>query len=601
MRNSYLSMLHTAWKYARHEKKRFILVYGLFVVSNIIVASNPLFYGWFVNEIQKSGVNVLRTGWIYVLGFLGLRLLEWAFHGPARVMERKLAFTVSQNFLEELYDKVLHMPVRWHQEHHSGLTISKLRKAYEALKDFFQQGFVYLYSFGKFFFSFVAMLYFSPLFGSIGILLGGVTIYIIIRFNRPYIKSMKEVNEREHEVSASLFDSLSNILTVITLRLEKSIKLGFFSKVKAVFPAFKKNAEINEWKWFTAQMMVGLIYAVVTIGYVYQNYESSNSFFLGGLVVLLGYVNQFTSVFNDIASQYTQITKFDTDIQNAKEIAFDHDQLKDGRTFVKQFPLKWDTIDIKNLNFVRGESSATGKKTGLRDVHIRIKKGQRVALIGESGSGKSTLLTLLRGLHEPIPGTDVTVDEKMKEQFESIASTVTLFPQEPEIFENSVLYNITLGLPFSEQEVMKACEAAQFADVIHQLPAGLDTHMHEKGVNLSGGQKQRLALARGILAATNSEIILLDEPTSSIDPRTEKMIYNNLFERFEQKVIISSLHRMHLLTQFDHIYILKDGAVIEEGSFEELKRYSLAFQDMWEQQATKTEDTQESYQKLHLA
>jgi ATP-binding cassette subfamily B protein len=597
MRNSYLSLLQTAWKYARQEKSRFVLVYGMFAISNIIVASNPLFYGWFVNEIQKNGTNVLKTGWIYVLGFLGLRLLEWAFHGPARVMERKLAFTVSQNFLEELYHKILYMPVSWHQEHHSGLTISKLRKAYEALKDFFQQGFVYLYSFGKFFFSFVAMIYFSPLFGSIGILLGALTIFIIVKFDKPFVKSMKEVNEREHEVSSSLFDSLSNILTVITLRLEASIKEGFFSKVKAVFPAFKKNTVINEWKWFTAQMMVGLIYAVVTIGYVYQNYNHESTFFIGGLVILLGYVNQFTSVFNDIASHYTQITKYDADIQNAKDIERDFEYLHRMQTAAKRFPATWDKIEIDKLNFIRGESAITGRKTGLQDVSVKIRKGQRIALIGESGSGKSTLLTLLRGLHNPVHGTEVIVDGINKIDFESIASTVTLFPQEPEIFENSVLYNITLGLPFTEEEVMMVCEAAQFADVIKQLPMGLHTHMHEKGVNLSGGQKQRLALARGILAARHSDIILLDEPTSSIDPRTEKLIYSNLFERFDQKVVISSLHRMHLLTQFDYIYILKDGSVIEEGSFEELKRYSLVFQDMWQQQLT-VSDTIEELQKL---
>jgi ABC-type multidrug transport system fused ATPase/permease subunit len=599
MRNSYFSLLKTAWKYARHEKRRFIFIYSLFVISNIIVALNPLFYGWFINEAQKKGTDILRTGWFYVLGFLALRLCEWAFHGPARVMERKLAFTVSQNFLEEIYHKVLHMPVRWHQEHHSGLTISKLRKAYEALKDFFQQGFVYLYSFGKFFFSFVAMLYFSPLFGSIGILLGALTIWIIIKFDKPYVKSMKEVNEREHVVSSTLFDSLSNIITVITLRLEKRIEAGFFSKVKDVFPPFKKNAVINEWKWFTAQMMVGLIYAVVTIGYIYQNYETGNAFFIGGLVVLLGYVNQFTSVFNDIASHYTQITKFDTDIQNAKEIEADYDRAQ-SHLVKHDFPSNWESIDIDKLNFVRGKSGMTGKKTGLQDVSIKIKKGQRIALIGESGSGKSTLLTLLRGLHEPSSGTQVTVNNKYNARFEDISSAVTLFPQEPEIFENSVLYNITLGLPFSEKEVMAVCEAAQFANVIRQLPHGLRTHMHEKGVNLSGGQKQRLALARGILAARNSDIILLDEPTSSIDPRTEKIIYNNLFEGFENKVIISSLHRMHLLTQFDYIYILKDGAVIEEGTFEQLKRYSLVFQDMWETQATSASDT-DSYPKMDVA
>jgi ABC-type multidrug transport system fused ATPase/permease subunit len=178
---------------------------------------------------------------------------------------------------------------------------------------------------------------------------------------------------------------------------------------------------------------------------------------------------------------------------------------------------------------------------------------------------------------------------------------VTLFPQEPEIFENTILYNITLGLPISREEVMKVCEEAQFVDVLNKLPEGLDTFIQEKGVNLSGGQKQRLALARGILAARNSDIILMDEPTSSVDPRTEKLIYTSMFETFRGKAVISSLHRLHLLTQFDYIYILRNGQVVDEGTFDHLNRYSLVFQEMWvHQKADVTHDAM-PYPHLNVA
>jgi ATP-binding cassette, subfamily B, bacterial len=601
MRNPYFSLLGTAWKYARHEKRRFVLIYSMFVVANIIVAMNPLFYGWFVNELQLKGVNILNTVWIYAGGFLGLKLIEWTFHGPARVMERQLAFNISRNFQDELYNKVLHLPVQWHQENHSGSSINKLRKAYEGLRDFFQNGFIYLYSFGKFVFSFGAMLYFSPLFGTIGIILGLFTILMIIRFDKPFIKSLREVNAREHEVSSNLFDTLSNITTVITLRLEKRLHASFAQKVAAVFPPFKKNVTINELKWFTAQMMVGLIYAVTVFGYVYQHWVPGEIFQIGGLIILIGYVNQFTSVFNDIASQYTQIVKYNTDIQNVKEMeaAF---AAKPQVTNEASLPANWDRINVENLNFVRSVQGK-GKPAGLVNLNMKIKKGQRIALIGESGSGKSTLLTLLRGLHQPLPGSYITVNDEVPILIDSIASTVTLFPQEPEIFENSILYNITLGLPFSEEEVMRVCEEAHFADVIRRLPNGLHTHIQEKGVNLSGGQKQRLALARGILAAKASQIILMDEPTSSVDPRTEKMIYTNLFSSFENKAVISSLHRLHLLTHFDYIYILKNGSVVDEGTFDDLKRYSLVFKEMWEHQVTEqsTVQTEPEYRKLNVA
>ncbi len=584
MKNPYFSMLSRAWKYAHNERRRFALIYGLFALANITVAMNPLFYGWFINSLQKNGANILTQGWFYAAGFLGLRLLEWAFHGPARVMERKLAFNLSRNFVDELYHKVLHLPVKWHQDNHSGSTISRLRKAHEGMRDFFQNGFIYFYSFGKFAFSFAAMLYFSPLFGSIGVLIGILTIFIIIKFDKPYLKTLRETNAREHEVSSTLFDSLSNIITVITLRLEKSMQKSFMQKLSAVFPPFRRNVVINEWKWFTAQMMVALIYATITIGYLYQNWIPGEPFLIGGLVVLIGYVNQFTSVFNDIASQYTQIIKYNTDVQNVADIerAWNEKHTPDESAI----PATWNEINISKLNFTRDNDRSPGRSIGLDNVHLRIQRGERIALIGESGSGKSTLLATLRGLYTPAEGVQTIVDKNVPVTFGSIAETVTLFPQDPEIFENTILYNITLGLPFSEEEVMTACEAAQFADVVRKLPKGLETNIQEKGVNLSGGQKQRLALARGILAARSGSIVLMDEPTSSVDPRTEKRIYSALFDNLRGKAIVSSLHRLHLLTEFDYIYILRNGAVIEEGTFEELKRCSLVFNELWEHQVT---------------
>jgi ATP-binding cassette subfamily B protein len=597
MRNPYFSLLKTVWKYARHQKRRFIFIYALFVLANVVVATNPLFYGWFVSEVQLKGTNVVDTAWLYAGGFLLLRLLEWAFHGPARIMERKLAFEVSKNFMDELYSKILHLPVDWHQENHSGSTISKLRKAYESLRDFFQQGFIYLYSIGKFVFSFSAMLYFSPIFGLIGVALGFITVLIIIRFDKPFIKSLKEVNSREHVVSSTLFDSLSNIRTVITLKLEKNIHKGLLTKISEVFPAFKKNVTINELKWFTAQMMVGLIYCVTVFGYIYQHWVPGEVFQIAGLIILIGYVNQFTNVFNDIASQYTQIVKFDTEIQNIRELELAH-ELTLQKKKITTLNSNWNTIEISKLNFLRKVTDPSKSPSGLIDFSMRINRGQRIALIGESGSGKSTLLSLLRGLHPPIPGSVVKVNDETA-AFESITTDITLFPQEPEIFENSVLFNITLGMQVTEQEVMKVCEEVHFAEVIKALPSGLHTHIQEKGVNLSGGQKQRLALARGILAARHSNIILLDEPTSSVDPKTEKMIYTNLFKSFENKAVISSLHRLHLLTHFDYIYIMKNGSVIDEGTFEDLRKYSLVFKEMWQHQETATEMA--GYPQLNVA
>ncbi|MEM0991420.1 MAG: ABC transporter ATP-binding protein [Bacteroidota bacterium] len=593
-KNPYLATLRKAWQYATGHRKKFLFTYFLFIMSNISMASYPIFWGWFINELQLQGTDALRYAWWYGGIYLLIHLIDWAFHGTGRVLERELAFDVGQNYLEDLYHKAVHLSVGWHKDHHSGKTINRIRKAYEALKSFLDTGFRYIHTFGKFTFAFIAIIYFSPLFGSIAVLIGVLIVYIIFQFDKHYIKAATETNEREHVVSSTLFDSLSNIVTVITLRLEKRMEVGLSKRIRDVFPPFRRKVVVNEWKWFVTDMLVAVIYAITVIGYVYQNWTAGEVFLVGGLVTLVGYVNQFSSVFHDFAWLYTEVVQHDTDIKTADNINEAYaSQHRAAQT--KKLPSDWKSLHIQQLNFsheadhLAGLEGTNNKVRGLQEVAIRIRRGEKIALIGESGSGKSTLLALLRGLYTAEAGVSVQVDDTTHEGLGIISHHVTLFPQEPEIFENTIEYNITLGLAFEQEEIENALATAHFASVLKELPKGLQANIQEKGVNLSGGQKQRLALARGVFVAKYSDIILLDEPTSSVDPKTEIQIYEQMFAQFQDKAIVSSLHRLHLLPKFDYIYVMDSGKIVAEGSFENLHRRSSIFQALWRHQEKVTE------------
>jgi ATP-binding cassette, subfamily B, bacterial len=581
--NPYISLLQTAWRYAREEKKKYVLVYLMFICATVVYSLNPILFGWFIGKAQRDSPHILHYALLYVGGYIGLKFTQWCFHGPARIMERTLAFRLSRNFLQERYHQVLHLPVKWQQDHHSGATINRIRKAYEALREFFDRGFMYIYALTKFIFSVVAILYFSPFYGSIAVCLGLLTVFVIRTFDKPFIRALEEVNEKEHIVSSTLFDSLSNITTVITLRLEKSMENGLLHKVQQILRPFRKSALINEWKWFCAEMMIVSIYGMITIGYIFQHHVPGAVFYIGGLVTLLAYVNQFTSVFQDIAWQYTDIVQFNTYVQTASGISTAYAE-QHRADLPEGLPKHWRTLAIRRLSFSYHASYESGRGAqSLHDLNLEIGRGQRIALVGESGSGKSTLLSLLRGLYQPQPGIVIEADGK-EESLLKINESVTLFPQEPEIFENTLSYNVTLGLPFGEKEILEVCDAAHFTEVIRQLPEGLESDIREKGVNLSGGQKQRLALARGILAARDSSLVLMDEPTSSVDPKTEALIYERLFKKFAGKAIISSMHRLHLLARFDYVYVLREGRIVDEGTFEYLKKNSPVFQELWKHQ-----------------
>ncbi len=583
--NPYFSMMRTAWKYAGTERKKYLSVYSRFVLSNLVHALEPILWGMFINQIQLQGADILKSSWMYVGAYLIVRLVDWFFHGTARIMERELAFNMSKNFLQELYFKSVHLPVKWHQDNHSGETINRIRKAYEALKQFFGHGFEYMHALSKFFLSFAAMIYFAPFYGCIALLMGAGIVYIILLFDRPFIATLKEVNEGEHKVSSTLFDSLSNIITVITLRLESRMEKDIVKRVTDIFPAFKKNIRINEWKWFVVDTLVGFIYAFILVGYIHDNYVVGEVFLIGGLVTLMGFVNKFSSVFHNIAYLYTNVVRYDTDVKTAINIIEAYDAIH-KETDNSRLKSDWKNINIDTLNFKHQLTDSVDSKQhvpGLENLSIAIQRGKKIAFIGESGSGKSTLLAILRGLY-PASEVQLRLDDQSYSNLNVISDQVTLFPQEPEIFENTIEYNITLGLAHEEAELKKVSQIARFQEVVEQLPNGYASSIKEKGVNLSGGQKQRLALARGIFASKDSDLILLDEPTSSVDPKTELLIYDELFAAYKDKAILSSLHRLHLLPKFDYIYIMDQGAIVDEGTFEQLRANSPVFQEMWAHQ-----------------
>lgn len=201
-------------------------------------------------------------------------------------------------------------------------------------------------------------------------------------------------------------------------------------------------------------------------------------------------------------------------------------------------------------------------------------------MIWESGSGKSTMASLLKWLYRADSG-NLEIDGKNIKNLHTLSNITTLIPQDPEIFENTLLYNITFGIETDMINVEHAVKLARFDSVLGRLPRGLETNIKEKWINLSGGEKQRLALARGLFMGRNRDIIIMDEPTSSVDPVNEIAIYKNIFAEFPDKCIISALHKLHLLPLFDIIYVFRDGEVIESGTFKKLQKSWGMFTDLW--------------------
>lgn len=570
MQNPYLNLLSFSWKYSKPNRRKYILVYAGYTVVALIDTSKPIMYGWFISHLEKDFSETIRYTWLYVSLYLATTLLEWSIKGSARIAECALAFKIGKRFSEDTISKVLNLPLKWHGENHSGILVSRIRKSGTSLSEFFKNGFSYYLSFLKLIISLFSILYFSPLFGGVSVLIGILTILFILKIDKVLVRHLSKYNQKDDNINAVVTESMTNIKTITILRLGIQIMNSISSKIDESFGSFIKYIKKNELKWFVADIAVSVIYAICILGYVLPVYYRSGAIAIAPLVTLLLYVNQFTAGFHSIAWLYNQIVQLNTNVTAVEDIGrqYDHYKINDISDHTVKLPDKWDHVEVLQLSFSYTEAWQTNL---LHNISIKLRKGEKIALIGKTGGGKSTLLALLRGLYRPRTGVHIKVnDDQLFHCLEIINNDCTLIPQEPEIFENTLLYNLTFGTQYTEKEVTEACITAHFSEVVDQLPLGLNTMIAENGANFSGGQRQRLALARGILAAKNSKIVLIDEPTSSVDQALTLNIYNQLFYHFREKALVVSLHNLDILPLFDYIYVIDQGKIVESGTFEQL-------------------------------
>lgn len=219
-------------------------------------------------------------------------------------------------------------------------------------------------------------------------------------------------------------------------------------------------------------------------------------------------------------------------------------------------------IELKDLNFTYKGSN----KSAINNLSLIIPSGKKVALVGPSGSGKSTLINLILGFYKPEKGL-IKIDGVNLEDInlKQLRTATGLLSQDPFIFEGSILDNISFGNPkASLKDVNDALEQAILSDFIKTLPKGISTHIGEKGVRLSGGQKQRLAIARVLI--TNPKILILDEPTSNLDKKTEDELQMSLNNVMRGRTVITIAHRLWTIEKSDIIAFINEGTIEDYGS-----------------------------------
>jgi ATP-binding cassette subfamily B protein len=568
------------WKFSRGMHGLVILYTVMFIIGNIILLTPPLIFGAFIRDIQLQSItagNFHHLLFLLLLLFM-TEIIFWAFHGPARIIERSVAFWTEINYRRYLLDGVLDLGLTWHGEHDSGDTIDKVNKAGDGISKFGENIFQIIQLIVKLLGTSLVLFWFSPPLAGFVFVLVLLSFVAIFQFDRYLVPQYSRLNEFSNKAMASVFDALSNITSVKILHIEKPILEGILTRFKAPYELYQSNSKLNEGKWFTGAVFFQAI-AVIPIGiYMYYGISTGTTIDAGTISTLYLYLSSLIYVYFGFTGFYQDLAIYKNRVLNAEPIETAFALRSAAR---REQSKEWNTLDVENLTF---SYEGIGEVPSLNQITMHITRGERIAVIGESGSGKTTFLKVLHGLY-PSATSQLLFDQdsKFSTSFADIDLKTMLVPQEPEIFSSTIRENITLGTDHTEEEVLHVMRIANFEDVVRELPRGLESVINEKGVNLSGGQKQRLALSRALLFSKDKEIILLDESTSSVDSENETEIYTNIWEAFAGNTVIASIHKMNLLKLFDRIYIFEKGKIADQGTFEELLGSNSSFKESWDQ------------------
>ena len=422
------------------------------------------------------------------------------------------------------------------------------------------------------------------------ILANSALVMIVVSiFDRHLVPLYEEGNKVLNRVASRIQDYLTNIRTVISLRLEDRVIEEVDAQLVKLRPVTKRAAILQEAKWFTANFLVDMTRALTLFGFVFGKVYADQKVEYGALFALNEYLLTIGHAFFELTWRWGDLVIKTTRLQAVEHLERDYETLA-GNSATASLPEGWRELRLKNVNFRHedGCDESEERVSGVSGVDLSLRRGKSYAVVGSSGSGKSTLLSLLRGLNTASVDAVRCDGILVSQGLITVAKETTLVPQDPEVFADSVLKNVTMGIDAPREKVLAALEMAGFTDVLARLPKGLDTNIAEKGVSLSGGEKQRLALARGIFFAFDGEskVILLDESTSGVDVVKEKRIYEKLLQHFSREVVVATTHKFNLLPLFDEIIVMEKGRVVERGSLPELLERDGRFATMWGEYAS---------------
>ena len=534
--------------------------YYAFMIFNMLVPLINIAFAYSIKDIIDSGISQNRealtqailVGAAVIFFYAGLNFISLR-------LRNKLVREIMSRYKNKVFQSILDKDYREFSKGKSGKYISILTENMKKIEqDYLYQYFNISKNFSLMIFSLIAM-FISNWFLTLLVIIASIIPMIISGVIGQKLASLQNsAIIADQKYLAKIKDILAGFLVIKSFNVKEAIRQDYNYESEKLDGVYFMKGKFDVLASVISQLSGMIVFLVAFGGGMYLVFDGHTT--IGSVTAIVQLVNFVVMPLNEIGMGMSkfregQVTLNSFEVKDVIELQTD-----------KRKEYFDDVISFSNVDF----SYPNAEEKIFNNLSLDIQKGEKIAIVGMSGSGKSTLLNLLLRFHDITSG-NISIDNQDLQDIssESLYNLITVVQQDVYIFDDTLSANITLNQPFSEDDIKQAVQQSGLENYILENELGLQTLCGENGANLSGGQKQRLSIARALIRKT--PILLLDEATSSLDNQVTTEIENSILKIRDLTTLVVT-HKLNetLLKKYDRILFMKDGVIVEDGSFDDL-------------------------------
>lgn len=542
----------------------FNLIFNTDAGPNINFSTNPV-----LNAIQSSIVNIKESrGKEFALGVICIIiivfiLLKNVFLVLSIYVLNPLKNKVVTRLRNDLFEKILHLPIGYFTEKRKGDLISRITNDISevegsvvgAVEGWVRDPLTIILNFAFLFMISakltVFLIFFIPV---VGLIIGRIT--------RSLKTQSLEVAHKQADSLSVLDETLNGLRVIKAFNVEGLIRNRFFTINQQLLTAKNKIGYKRDIASPMSEFMGVVVFCCIL-------YFGGRIVITGGIMpaaAFIGYLGLFYNIINpakSLSTSFGNMQKGTAAIARIEEVLQTANTVDDNANGKQLKELK-ESIELRNVSF------AYDGVPILKNINLIVEKGKTIALVGSSGAGKSTLADLVPRFHD-VTGGELLIDGvNIKEySLKSVREQISIVTQEPILFNDSIENNIRIGKQgATDEELIAATRIANAYDFIIKKEGGLKSNIGDRGSKLSGGERQRMTIARAIVK--NPPILILDEATSSLDTESERLVQDAINNMMQNRTSIVIAHRLSTIRHAHEIVVLQKGQIVDRGTHEEL-------------------------------